>query len=78
VATAAGGRDLRRDAGAEWLRPVGVDEVRPGARAERGLPGATEVSVVPVLEASLQPGRQFLGRSNQKIINQHDLNHQEQ
>lgn len=62
---AAGGRDLGRDACAEGLGPVGVDEVRRGARAERGQPGAAQVAVVPVLEAGLQLGGQFLGRTKQ-------------
>jgi hypothetical protein len=48
----------RRDAGAERLGPVGVDEVRGSARPEIGQPGAAEISVVPVQESTLQL-RQF-------------------
>jgi len=68
AAAASGGRDLRRDTSAEWLRPVGIDEVRRGARAERGQPGAAQVSVVPVLEAGLPPGRQFPDEATRKSI----------
>jgi hypothetical protein len=58
VATVGAGP--RRDAGAERLGPVGVDEVRGSARAEVGEPGAAEIGVVPVLESALQL-RQFWG-----------------
>jgi hypothetical protein len=63
AAAAAGvvGGDLRRDAGAERLGPVRVDEVRRGARPERGESLAAQVAVVPVLEAGLQLRRQVLG-----------------